>query len=129
SARAHYDLGRAYAFAQPDSAAEHFARASNIFRELGARLDLARAEEAAATLDRTTHAQSRHSETVAQLLTLRLAEAVASRELLLHELAAVIRQETRCKSLAILDEQRVIVSHGLNDAESVKLAGAIRGAQ
>ncbi|HEX3142731.1 MAG TPA: sigma 54-interacting transcriptional regulator [Pyrinomonadaceae bacterium] len=129
SARAHYDLGRAYAIAQPDSAAEHFARATNIFRELGARLDLARAEEAAATLDRTTHAQARHSETVAQLLTLRLAEAVASRELLLHELAAVIRQETRCQSLAILDEQRVIVSHGLNEAEAAKLAGAIRAAQ
>ena len=77
--------------AQPDRAAEHLARAVNIFRELGARLDLAQAEQAATALDRNAPDQSRQNETVAQLLTLRLAEAVASRELLLHELAAVVR--------------------------------------
>ena len=102
--------------AQPDRAAEHLARAVNIFRELGARLDLARAEQAATALDHTGPDQSRQNETVAQLLTLRLAEAVASSELLLHELAAVIRQETNCRRVMIFEPdevvQRVVVAHG-----------------
>lgn len=126
-ARAHSELGRAYALAQPDRAAEHFARATNIFRELGARLDLARTEEARTALDGSTAEQSRQSETVAQLLTLRLAEAVASRELLLHELAAVIRQETNCASVVVFephseDKQRVVIAHGLDQHESSALA-------
>jgi len=117
----------AYALAQPDRAAEHFARAANIFRELGARLDLAQTEEAGAALDGSTVEQSRRSETIAQLLTLRLAEAVASRELLLHELAAVIRQETNCESVVILEPhldatQRVVIAHGLDQRESAALA-------
>ena len=127
SARAHYELGRAYALAQPDRAAEHFARATNIFRELGARLDLAQTEAARTALDGSTAEQSRQSETVAQLLTLRLAEAVASRELLLHELAAVIRQETNCASVVVFephseDKQRVVIAHGLDQHESAALA-------
>jgi DNA-binding NtrC family response regulator/tetratricopeptide (TPR) repeat protein len=135
SARAHYELGRAYAVTQPENAAEHFARATNIFRELGARFDLARAEQAAAALDQRTIEQSRPSETVAQLLTLRLAEAVASRELLLHELAAVIRQETKSDSVVILEadssnsKQRVIVGHGLDKDQTEKLATALGAVQ
>ncbi len=126
SARAHYELGRAYALAQPDRAAEHLARAVNIFRELGARLDLASAEQAATALDSTGPDQSRQNETVAQLLTLRLAEAVASRELLLHELAAVIQQETNCRRVMILEPdasgQRVVVAHGYTPDEASVLA-------
>jgi transcriptional regulator with GAF, ATPase, and Fis domain/Tfp pilus assembly protein PilF len=127
SARAHYELGRAYAITQPENAAEHFVRALNIFRELGARFDLAKAEEASAALDSTAK-RSHRGETVAQLLTLRLAEAVASRELLLHELAAVIRQETQSASVVILEaetsnsKQRVVVSHGLDQEQAAKLA-------
>jgi transcriptional regulator with GAF, ATPase, and Fis domain/tetratricopeptide (TPR) repeat protein len=135
SARAHYELGRAYAVAQPENAAEYFARATNIFRELGARIDLARSEEALAALDERTAKQSRQSETVTQLLTLRLAEAVASRELLLHELTAVIRQETKCDSIVILEadssnsKQRVVVSYGLDQDRTTKLATAFSGVQ
>ena len=133
SARAHYDLGQAYAISQPVDALEQFARAADIFRELGARLDMARAEEATAALDQTAANQSRHSDTIAQLLTLRLAEAVASRELLLHELAAVIRQESRCHSIVISEvdptssKPRVVVNHGLSEAQLAKLADALGG--
>ena len=117
SARAHYELGRAYTIAQPERAAEHLSRAVNIFRELGAKLDLVRAEEAATALDKTGPQQQRQRETVLQLLTLRLAEAVASRELLLRELAAVIRQETNCRKILIVEpdegaRQRVVIAHG-----------------
>src|SRR5205823_12619970 len=122
-ARAHYELGRAYTIAQPERAAEHLSRATNIFRDLGARLDLNRAEEAARALDQSTPNQLRQRETVVQLLTLRLAEAVASRELLLRELAAVIRQETNSNRVVILeaneaDGQRVVIEHGCTKKES-----------
>jgi hydrogenase-4 transcriptional activator len=123
SARAHYELGRAYAIAQPERAAEHLTRAVNIFRELGAHLNLSRAEEAAAALDQTRPQQLRKRETVVQLLTLRLAEAVASRELLLRELAAVVRQETNSGRVVIIepaegDRQRVVIAHGCSKKES-----------
>src|SRR6266404_3064585 len=78
SARAHYELGRAYALVQPDRASEQLARAVNIFRELGARIDLEKAEQAASNLNQAVPEATRQNETVAQLLTLRLAEAVAS---------------------------------------------------
>ncbi len=127
SARAHYELGRAYAMAQPERAAEHLSRAVNIFRELGARVDLERAEEAATELDQTRPQQLLQRDTVVQLLTLRLAEAVASRELLLRELAAVIRQETNCKKIVVIEpdeggRQRVVVAHGCVKNESTTLA-------
>src|SRR5438270_9688746 len=60
SARAHYELGRAYAIANPERAAEHLSRAANIFRELGARLDLSRTEEAARARDKAPAQQLRH---------------------------------------------------------------------
>src|SRR5438445_6792282 len=77
-ARAHHDLGRAYMLAQPERAAEHLSRAVNIFRELGARLDLASAEAALVAHDQSPPQQQRRREAVLQLVTLRLAEAVAS---------------------------------------------------
>jgi transcriptional regulator with GAF, ATPase, and Fis domain/Tfp pilus assembly protein PilF len=125
SARAHYELGLAYAVTQPERAPEQLTRAVNIFRELGAQLDLKKAENAVASLDRTG-TEARRSETIAQLLTLRLAEAVASRELLLHELAAVLRQETKAKRIVIVEPdgnaQRVVIAHGCERAESQRLA-------
>jgi hydrogenase-4 transcriptional activator len=127
SARAHHELGRAYAMAQPERAAEHLSRAINIFRELGARVDLERAEAAAVELDQTKPQQLLQRDTVVQLLTLRLAEAVASRELLLRELAAVIRQETNCSKVIVIepaegDRQRVVIAHGCVKNESTALA-------
>jgi len=99
----------------------------NIFRELGAKLDLSRAEAASAALDKTGPQQQRQRETVLQLLTLRLAEAVACRELLLRELAAVIRQETNCRKVLIIEpdeggRQRVVIAHGCASNESTALA-------
>ena len=132
SARAHYELGRAYTIAQPERAAEHLSRSVNIFRELGAKLDLARAEQAATDLEKTGPQQQRQRETVLQLLTLRLAEAVASRELLLRELAAVIRQETNCRKILIIEpdegaRQRVVIAHGCVKNEAATWADEFAG--
>ena len=127
SARAHHELGRAYTVTQPERAEEHLTRAVNIFRELGARLDIERAEEAITALAKLGPEQLKQRDTVIQLLTLRLAEAVASRELLLRELAAVIRQETNADQVLIIEpdqggQYRVVVAHGCTKDESERFA-------
>ena len=126
-ARAHYDLGRAYMLAQPERAAEHLSRAVNVFRELGARIDLSAAEAALAAHDQTAPQQQRQREAVIQLVTLRLAEAVASRALLLRELAAVIRQETEARRIVIFElgeeqRQEVVIALGCENKQAAALA-------
>jgi transcriptional regulator with GAF, ATPase, and Fis domain/Tfp pilus assembly protein PilF len=130
TARAHYELGRAYIVAQPERAAEHLSRATNTFRQLGAKIDLARADDAIAAMDRTAPQEQHERSALTQLLTLRLAEAVASRELLLRELAAVIRQETNARRVAIFEageenRMRALVAHGFTTEESASLAAEI----
>ncbi len=127
AARAHSELGRAYASSQPSRAIEHLTRAVNAFRELGAKLDQQRAEAVLSNLDRTAPERNEEQSALTQLLTLRLAEAVTSRELLLRELAAIMRQETNAKRVVIteLDEhnrRRVVIAHGCTPAESAKIA-------
>jgi hydrogenase-4 transcriptional activator len=128
AARAHYELGRAYAVSQPPRAVEHLTRAANTFRELGAPLDLNRAEEALATLDRSIPTEQRAElPALTQLLTLRLAEAVASRELLLREFAAIMRQETDARQILIVERgedsrARTVISHGCTTAVGARLA-------
>jgi DNA-binding NtrC family response regulator/tetratricopeptide (TPR) repeat protein len=127
AARAHLELGRAYAEILPDRAGEHLSRALNTFRELGARLDLSRAEEELRDLARSTPEKRQEQSALTQLLTLRLAEAVASRELLLRELAAVMRQETGAQRVIITEkgernEPRVVIAMGCTPADSVSIA-------
>jgi len=127
AARAHLELGRAYATILPERAGEHLSRALNTFRELGARLDLSRAEEEMRDLSRSTPERIQEQSALTQLLTLRLAEAVASRELLLRELAAVMRQETGAQRVVISEqgerrEPKVVVAMGCTPADAQKIA-------
>jgi hydrogenase-4 transcriptional activator len=127
AARAHYELGRAYTIAQPERATEQLTRAVNTFRELGARLDLDRAEEALRALEHAAPSPRHEHSALSQLLTLRLAEAVASRALLLRELAAVISQETNARRVVVLEpdedeRQRVVVAHGCDNKAAAALA-------
>ncbi|HMF55194.1 MAG TPA: sigma 54-interacting transcriptional regulator, partial [Pyrinomonadaceae bacterium] len=129
-AQAHCELGRAYAIAQPERATEHLGLAAHTFRELGAHLDLARAEEALASLDHSAPERHRESSALTQLLTLRLAEAVASRELLLRELVAVIHQETGASRVVIFEpgeagKLKPVHAHGCTNAESERIAEQI----
>src|SRR5215203_1436677 len=130
AARAHLELGRAYATILPDRAGEHLSRALNTFRELGARLDLSRAEEELRDLARETPERTQGQSALTQLLTLRLAEAVASRELLLRELAAVMRQETGAQRVIISERgernaPKVVVAMGCTPADSLKIAAEL----
>ncbi len=131
SAIASEALGAAYAATTPRRAVEKLARAVQTFRELGAGPDLARAEQALAALDR--EAPERRSDPVAltQLLTLRLADAAASRELLLHELAAVLHQESDAERIMIAEARAdgrfgVVVSYSFKGDESGRLAGELQ---
>ena len=127
AALAHYELGRAYASSQPERSAEHFTQAERTFSELGARIALTDTQEALAALDRTVPEKRHEPSALTQLLTLRLAEAVASRELLLRELAAVLHQETKARQVAIAEtgvdgHPRIAASHGLKSNEGEPLA-------
>jgi DNA-binding NtrC family response regulator/tetratricopeptide (TPR) repeat protein len=132
TARAHHLLGRAHAAsAQPERAREHLGLAVHTFSDLGAKLDLRLAEEAVEEVE--SHApEEQHVEppAPAQLLTLRLAEAVASRELLLRELAAVIHQETRAARILVAEagedgHTKVVVAHGYDASESAQVSAAL----
>lgn len=127
AARAHCELGRAYAPSQPGRAIEHLSRAVNAFRELGAKLDQTRAEAILVNLDRSAPERKEEQSALTQLLTLRLAEAVASRELLLRELAAIMRQETNARRVVITEpgengRYRVVIAHGCTPAEGTEIA-------
>ena len=130
-ARARFGLGQAYAVSQPERAAEYLTHAERAFRELGAPLDLERSEAALAALDETAQSERRaENSALTQLLTLRLAEAVASRELLLRELAAVIHQETNARRILVVEQDEelraaVVVAHGCAGNESERIAEEI----
>ena len=120
-------LGSAYAFTNVRRASEELTSAAQTFRKLGATSDHARAKQSLAALDSATPERSPDTASVAQLLTARLAEATASRQLLLHELAAIIHQESNCERILIAEECpdehfNVVVTHGLSDQESKGLA-------
>jgi hydrogenase-4 transcriptional activator len=126
AALSRYELGRAYATTQPERSAEHLTLAEHAFSELGARIALKYAQDALAVLDRTAPEKLDEPSALTQLLTLRLAEAVASRELLLRELAAVLHQETKARQVIIAEtgeekSPRIVASHGFkgNDGESI----------
>ncbi|HEX3557806.1 MAG TPA: sigma 54-interacting transcriptional regulator [Pyrinomonadaceae bacterium] len=135
TARAHYLLGRAHAAAaQGERAAEHLGLAVHTFRELGAKLDLERAEEFLEEFESVAAREHAEPPAPAQLLTLRLAEAVASRELLLRELAAVIHQETRAARVLVAESgedghTKVVISHGCAAAEAAQVSAALEGAR
>lgn len=96
-------LGAAYALTAPRRASEKLASALQTFREIGAYPDVARVERSLAELD--GEAPDRRTDPVAlsQLLTMRLVNAAASRELLLHELAAVLHQESIAERIMIAE--------------------------
>ncbi|MDX6270364.1 MAG: hypothetical protein QOD28_1587 [Acidobacteriota bacterium] len=142
SARSRYDLGRAYAAAQPERAHECLTRAAETFRELGARLDITRAEVALSALDHVgddddsgaTDATEPRFDDLTHLILLRLTDAVASRELLLRELAAVIYQETGARQILIAEpgeeaRDRVVVAHGWAEGEGGELLERLRRAE
>ena len=96
-------LGAAYARTSPKRALEKLGSALHTFRELGADPDVLRVERSLAELDGEAPDHRTDPLALSQLLTLRLVNAAASRELLLHELAAVLHQESIAEQIMIAE--------------------------
>jgi DNA-binding NtrC family response regulator/tetratricopeptide (TPR) repeat protein len=138
-ALAHYELGLAYAALQPERAPAYLSEAASAFRKLGARQDLARAEEAIAALDHESKRERVVAAPFAQaalspLLTLRLAEASALRGLLLRELAAIIHLETGAERVLVIEPElgggfKVAAAQGYHSAaEQEQVREALKAA-
>jgi DNA-binding NtrC family response regulator/tetratricopeptide (TPR) repeat protein len=132
TARAHFELGRAHTSLQPERAAESLTSAVRIFRELGARLDLARAEEALAALGYELP-PAPAATPQPQLSFIRLVEAVTSRELLLRELASLVRQEPGVARVLVLEpcegaRYRAAGEQGFAHDEAARLLASLNAA-
>ena len=136
----HYLLG-AHLDARSRSRAErHLASALDIFKKLGppplieaVSKELKRLESAA-EVKPTARPERRASSVVSQLLTVRLAEATASRELLFRELVAVLQQESNARKIVIaqFNEQKHLypfITHGYSPQESNELVMKLHDAQ
>lgn len=133
SAVANFQLGRAYASTNPERAAEILTQAAEALRTLGARLSLERAVEARAALADNTLGTLSGQQTRTQLSTLRLAEATASRELLLRELGAVVFHETGARRVVVCapDEGgrlKVVTAYGATPVDAARTAQALENA-
>jgi hydrogenase-4 transcriptional activator len=119
-------------------AKRHLTFAQEIFRKLDLHSPL---EEVSKDLecikddpqDETARVQKRSNSVVSQLLTVRLAEATVSRELLFRELVAVLQQESNAKRLMICqynDQKRLypFITHGYSPVESNELASKLEEA-
>ena len=132
TALVHFLLGKTIGQNDPKNASRHLILASESFRKLKVLHLFNEAEELIErfknqdTIKKTSSAGS-------QLLMVRIAEAVASRELLFRELVAVLQQESNAKRLIIAefnDQKRFYPSiiHGYTQTETVDLANEINEA-
>jgi hydrogenase-4 transcriptional activator len=133
AALANYLIGSNLAEEHSDRALRHLSAAGEIFKKLGVSVYLdasaGKAEEIrehikSAPPSVATH--TRPSTVVSQLLTVRLAEATATRELLFRELVAVLQQESKARKIIIAeanDQKRFypFITHGYAPDESADL--------
>ncbi len=135
----HLLLGKNLGSRDAARARRHLTSASDIFKKLGiaplineAAAELERLESAPAI--KRTESGRRTNSVVSQLLTVRLAEATASRELLFRELVAVLQQESNAKKFIIAqfnDQKRLypFITHGYSPQESNELVTKLHEAQ
>ncbi|WP_225931365.1 sigma 54-interacting transcriptional regulator [Leptolyngbya sp. 7M] len=107
TAIAHFLLGQHLPSENADRALKHIRSAKEIFQKLGLQKLLAETEEYVSrrAAAKAKFVDSGRNLAVSQMISARLAEATASRELLLRELAAVLEQESRIERLLIVEVQ------------------------
>lgn len=126
-ARANYELARALANSQTEKSIRSLTTAIETLRKIDARPLLEKAEAELEKLKTQAPVKKHEASASSQLLVLRLAEAVASRELLFRELQAVLLQETKAKKVLILQanedkELAIAVSHGFDLSAGKEMA-------
>ena len=117
-------------------ARRHLTTASDIFKKLGLNDlvdDVRRELERLETIPAQKPSERRLNSVVSQLLTVRLAEATASRELLFRELVAVLQQESKAHRIVIAqhNEQKQLypfITHGYSPQQSNELVGKLNDA-
>jgi hydrogenase-4 transcriptional activator len=134
SARANYDLGRSIAGPNTEKAVKCLTGAVDVLRKLGAQPLLEKAEAELEKIKTQGPAEKQTHSGSAQLMVLRLAEAVASRELLFRELQAVLLQETEAQRILVLQanadkELSAVVSHGYDLKEGTELSRKFKEAK
>ncbi len=121
-------------------ARQHLSSASDVYKKLGLKESLDKVGRdllqiaAAATSVAPRSTEKRTNSVVSQLLTVRLAEATVSRELLFRELVAVLQQESNAKKIVIAqynDQKRLypFITHGYSPQESNELVSKYCQAQ
>jgi transcriptional regulator with GAF, ATPase, and Fis domain len=140
TALAHYYIGINLDENHTERAREHLLSAGEIFTKLGVGFYSQAAREANENLKikkpgaPTKPEKQRSSPIVSQLLTVRLAEATASRELLFRELVAVLQQESKAKKIIVVetDDKKVLrpfITHGYTPDESRSLVAKLQEAE
>ncbi len=136
----HFLLGSNLEGRNAARAKRHLTSAAEVFKKLSlrsycdrARKELERVDAMLATIG-TNRSEKRSNSVVSQLLTVRLAEATASRELLFRELVAVLQQESNAKKIIIAefnDRKQLwpFITHGYSPQESNELVGRLGEAQ
>ncbi|MFZ1700003.1 MAG: sigma 54-interacting transcriptional regulator [Pyrinomonadaceae bacterium] len=137
----HLLLGAHLDASNGERATRHISSAADIFRKLGVSAFEQEASKALAQIQKgrsngyasTGQKEKRTNSVVSQLLTVRLAEATASRELLFRELVAVLQQESNAKKIVIAqynEKKRLypFITHGYSPPESNELAGKLNEA-
>jgi hydrogenase-4 transcriptional activator len=131
--RASFELGKVSAKINPEKAVKYLNTANEIFTKLDVQHLVELVQHELKNLEITEPIAKREGSANSQLLTLRLAEATASRELIFRELISILEQESKARKISIIQpdiEKRLVsfLSTGFTPAEAEDLATGIRRA-
>ncbi len=132
-----YETGKIIATDDAEKASKYLTKSVEIFQRLGVPKLIEKSTQAfekskqVEITAKTEVVPRRPVSAVSQLLTMRLAEAVASRQLLLRELVAILQQESKAKKILIAqrnEEKKVspYITHNYTPAESLEIVEKIR---
>lgn len=132
----HYLLGTHLDPRSSTRSERHLTAALDIFKKLGITFFIGAIGKELSQLasnPAAARSEKRSNSVVSQLLTVRLAEATASRELLFRELVAVLQQESNARKLIIAqlnDQKRLypFITHGYTPQESNELVSKLNHA-
>jgi hydrogenase-4 transcriptional activator len=125
--RANFELGKVSAKLNPEKAIKYLNSAIDIFTKLGVLSLVESAQNEFKHIEINAPAVKREVSVNSQLLTLRLAEATASRELIFRELLSILQQESKVKKVSIIQpnaEKRLVpfLSNGFTPAEAAEIS-------
>lgn len=134
TALAHCLIGKTLGEDYPNRARKHLTIANEIFRKLDVKDLCDETEHLLEKLKNVESPKKRTASASSQLLTVRLAEATVSRELLFRELIAILQQETSAGRIIIaeINDQKKLypfITHGYTPNESIELISKFQEAR